>query len=446
MGLLARRLTAAEEHHLAAARLHAVHRLMPYLASALFRLRPFAVDGLGTFAVDGRWRLFVDPVVAERWGVRATAGVLLHEVGHALRDHAATAAAIGPLVDHHAFNLCADAAINDDLVAAGVPLPGAPVLPAHLRDREGRPLPDGWTASRYYEALPRRDVGDVEVVDGVPEDRAPGTGEVDGPVVVTGRVGSVTSSCGEVAGGAPAGVAVPAEALDPDERDGGGTTEAEQRLVRRQVAAEVGRARRRGDVPAGLRRWADAELAPPTVPWQQQLRAAVRRGVADAAGVLDTTYARPSRRRVPGVVLPGTRRPQPRVAAVLDTSASMDEGLLGEALAEVEGIASVVGGRGERLRVVTVDAAVHTVATVGAAKEVALRGGGGTDLTPGLVAAVAGRTPADVVVVLTDGWTPWPADPPRRATRWVVALVGDGAEVAAEGVPSWATTVLVGRS
>jgi predicted metal-dependent peptidase len=437
--LRARRLTGAEEHLLSAARLHAAHRLMPYLAAALFRLRPFAVDGLGTFAVDERWRLFVDPDVAAAWGVVPAAGVLLHEVGHALRDHAAAAGREGPLVDRYAFNLCADAAINDDLVAAGVGLPGAPVLPGHLRDRRGRPMPVGWTAQRYYAELPR-----VDQPAGVPGARAPGVAPAGdtgpAPGVVPGRPAVPGASCGEVGGGAGHGVLVPGSALDPDEGDGG-VGPAAQRLVRRAVAAAVGRATAVGDVPAGLRRWARDELAPPTVAWQQQLRAAVRRGVADAAGALDTTYARPSCRRVPGVVLPGSRRPRPRVAVVLDTSASMDEGRLAAALAEVDGIARSVAGSGQRLRVVTVDAAVHDVSVVGRARELALRGGGGTDLTPGLHAAVTGPERADVVVVLTDGHTPWPARPPRAATRWVVALVGDAA---APEVPSWAHAVVVG--
>lgn len=439
----ARRLTAGEEHDLAAARLHAAHRLMPYLATAVFRLHPFAVDDLGTFAVDARWRLFVDPVVMRRWGVRATAGVLLHEVGHALRDHAGVAAREGPGIDRHAFNLCADAAINDDLVESGVPLPGGHVLPGHLHDRAGRPMPVGWTAQRYYAELPRVEIASRTSTDEQAHERPLG-GPPDAPVrVEQHRLPQTSASCGEVAGGDAHDVTVASEALDGDERDGGGISTAEQRLVRRAVAAAIARGAVRGDVPAGLRRWADDELAPPSVPWQQQLRAAVRRGVASAAGHLDTTYARPSRRRVPGVVLPGTRRPVPTVAVVVDTSASMDDQLLAEALAEVEGIARASSHGGRRIAVITVDAAVHTTASVGRARDVVLRGGGGTDLRPGLHAAVRWRAVADVVVVLTDGFTPWPAAPPRTATSWIVGVLGDGDPPAP---PAWARVVRIGAA
>lgn len=436
--LRARPLAADERQAYAAARLHAVHGLMPYLATAVFRLEPWAVDGLGTFGVDASWRVLVDPVVLDEWGVPATAGVLLHEVGHALRDHAGQAELLGSDVDRFAWNCCGDAAINDDLVAAGVPLPGAPILPSDLRDADGAPMATGGTAMAYYDALPR-----VAVADDADGDllavRPPGT-EAGTVVRIDGRRGSHENSCGTVAGGARHDVSLPTDAR--------GATPAEQRLARRAVATAVEQAARSrpGTVPAGLRRWAGDELAPPQVPWRQLLRGAVRRGFASAAGAVDTTYARPSRRRVPGVVLPGTRRPVPAVAVVVDTSASMGQGELTAVLSEVEDLARQVGATGQRLRVLTVDAAVHEVRSVARAADVVLRGGGGTDLTPGLHAAVEGRPRPDVVVVCTDGFTPWPDEPPARA-RWVVVLVrgADGPARDSEPAepPSWAYVVSV---
>lgn len=430
----ARPLAAEERQTYAAARLHAVHKLMPYLATAVFRLQPYAVEGLGTFGVDASWRVYLDPQVMDRWGVPASAGVLLHEVGHALRDHAAQAELLGSDVDRFAWNCCGDAAINDDLVAAGVHLPGAPILPGDLRDSEGSPMPRGGTAMAYYEALPVREVAEVD-----PDlaARPPGTAPVEAVVRVPGRQDAPDTSCGTVAGAAAHAVATP--------DDGGGVSPAEQRLARRTVAQDIERAhgRQPGSVPAGLRRWAGEELAPPQVPWRDVLRGAVRRGLANAAGAMDTTYSRPSRRRVPGVVLPGSRRPVPAVAVVVDTSASMGEAALQAVLGEVEGIARQVGATGQRLRVLAVDAAVHEVRSVSRAAEMVLRGGGGTDLTPGLHAAARGTPRPDVVVVCTDGFTPWPEEPPARA-RWIIVLVRD-----ADGLfphdppdpPAWADVI-----
>jgi hypothetical protein len=57
----------------------------------------------------------------------------------------------------------------------------------------------------------------------------------------------------------------------------------------------------------------------------------------------------------------------------------------------------------------------------------------------GLAAAAELRPRPDVIVVLTDGYTPWPARPPA-GTRVVVGLLDPGGSV-----PSWAPHVLVGR-
>ena len=72
---------------LAAARLLAATE-QPYLAAGLYALTPIQDDGSGTFGVDDRWRLWIDPDALERWSVPEVAGVVLHEVGHLIGlDH-----------------------------------------------------------------------------------------------------------------------------------------------------------------------------------------------------------------------------------------------------------------------------------------------------------------------------------------------------------------------
>src|SRR5204862_164330 len=80
-------------------------------------------EGLGTFAVDRAWRLYVDPVTLGDWGPQLAGGVLVHEVGHLLRAHAERGDALGSDYDHDRWNLSGDIAINDDLMAAGIRLP-----------------------------------------------------------------------------------------------------------------------------------------------------------------------------------------------------------------------------------------------------------------------------------------------------------------------------------
>ncbi|HEU5416369.1 MAG TPA: hypothetical protein VFV41_01675, partial [Streptosporangiaceae bacterium] len=115
--------TQLDTTRLAAARLRAA-QAQPFLAMALYALTPVADPGRGTFGVDERWRLYIDPQQLGDWSVLEVAGVLLHEVGHMVRDHAGRARTV-VVTDEPArlrWNLAADAEINDDLLAAAVTL------------------------------------------------------------------------------------------------------------------------------------------------------------------------------------------------------------------------------------------------------------------------------------------------------------------------------------
>jgi predicted metal-dependent peptidase len=196
--------------------------------------------------------------------------------------------------------------------------------------------------------------------------------------------------------------------------------------------------RQRGDVPAGWQRWAD-DLIEPAVSWQRVLSSAVRRGIADVAGRVDFSYRRPSRRAsaVPDVVLPSLRQPLPQVVMVLDTSGSMSDQMVGQALAEVSGVLRGLGVGRRRLRVVCCDATAYQAQRVLNAREVCLLGGGDTDMRAGLEAASALKPRPDLVIVLTDGHTPWPQAAPG-GVRVIVGLMDP-----AGTVPEWATAVMV---
>jgi predicted metal-dependent peptidase len=193
----------------------------------------------------------------------------------------------------------------------------------------------------------------------------------------------------------------------------------------------------RGDVPGHLRRWAEEKLRP-RGDWRRELAAAVRRAVADVAGASDYSYRRPSRRQGQvgngKVVLPSLRRPVPAVAVVVDTSGSISDTMLTQALAEIRGILEAAGQR-EGVRVLAVDAAVQSCRRVFRPEQVELAGGGGTDMRVGLEAAAKLRPRPNVIVVITDGYTPWPSEPPR-GIRVIVAHMGDGG-----AVPGWAKEV-----
>src|SRR5579863_1781975 len=251
--LAAARLLAAESH--------------PFLAIALYALTPVADPSTPTFAVDENWRLFINPQQLMDWSVREVAGVLLHEVGHVVRDHAGRARTAIAADESARFlwNLAADAEINDDLRTAKVPLPQPAVMPETLRS------PPGKVAEFYYAALAER---------GEPPDVA-------------------GSDCGAGCHGHSSDSDAALTALLP-----AGLSGSEALLLRRRVAEAIMAAgRHSGTVAGGWERWAEATLRP-KLDWRKLLSAAIRSAVAAVSGAADYSYSRPSRRQVPRVVLP----------------------------------------------------------------------------------------------------------------------------------------------
>ena len=404
----------------AAGRVWAAHEA-PYLASALLALDPVIVDladepgptvDLRAFPVDRRWHLYVDPVVIASVDAPQLGFWLLHQVSHLLREHAARYPGAaspgddpdGPLrsrsAEHRVWNVASDAEINDDLSTANLRLPERAVHPSWFG------LPEGLLAEQYWDALQ------------------------PGPTAAVNHPLHPVSDCGSGCDGQDR----------PWDCNRPGLSSVGARLVARDTARRIREhTRRRGDTPAGWQRWAD-EILEPSVNWRRQLAAQVRRGAADVTGRVDFTYRRPSRRAsaVPDVVLPSLRQPLPQVALVIDTSGSMSDALLGQALAEVTGVLRSLGIARRNLRVIACDAEAYAAQAVRDVKAITLAGGGGTDMGAGLDAAAGLRPRPDLIIVLTDGYTPWrPAPPP--GIRIVVGLMDPGGTT-----PDWAETVLIG--
>lgn len=370
-----------------AARVWAV-RNQPYLAIALHSLQIRWTEGYGTFGVDKHWRLYVDPFRVDEWTVEEIGGVLLHEVWHLLRDHHTRAEQF----EAFQWNLAADAEINDDLVNAGITLPDNPVLPRDFHQ------PDGLLAEEYYRAGSKRpqacDCGSG--ADGVDREHEEGSPREDAP----------------------------------------GLSRTQSELVRVSCAREIVEASRgRGDVPESWKRWANERLVS-KVDWRSVLAAQVRRALVSASGAVDYTWGRPSRRPIPGVVLPSLRRPIPTIAVVVDTSGSVSDNMLEQALAEIDGALSSAGSRRADVTVLSCDAEVAAKQRIRASAQVTLAGGGGTDMRVGIAAAAALRPKPDVIIVLTDGDTPWPEEP-TRGTALVVGLLAH----TSYAPPDWARVV-----
>ncbi|GAA1023329.1 hypothetical protein Aple_084360 [Acrocarpospora pleiomorpha] len=364
----------------------------PYFATALYALSIVPSSAIPTMGVDPHWRCYVSPEFVAATPVPELAAVWIHEVAHLLRDHHARADRL-PAADQRdrlRVNIAQDCEINDDLIADRLPLPSTRLEPRMFG------LPPGRLFEEYVPQLPPQ---------------------------------SHTLDCGSGAHGHPS----PWDAADGPARIGPVEAEALRRHTAEAMRAHL---RGRGVLPEGWQRWAEQVLEP-TVDWRRMLAGAVREAVAWAGGAIDYTYRRPSRRAqaLRGVVLPSLRRPLPRVAIVVDTSGSMGEPELASALAEVTGVLREVGVRGNRVSVLACDADVHAVSRVTAVEQVTLAGGGGTDMRVGITAALSDRP--NVVIVLTDGHTPWPDEP--ASCRLIAALIGSDPPEP----PSWAETVRI---
>lgn len=398
--------------------------LWPYLAMPLSRLALIAKPGMGTMAVSDKWQLFYDPAALERWGLEASAAVIAHEVWHLVRRHHLRRGDRDPTL----WNVACDIAINDD---------------RHL----ARMLPtDGVRWSQYAgltENMLEEDIYDV-VAKAQPTAPQPppgqgGTGDggkPDAKPVTDTRGGKHGSDVGDGACGSGAGGIPGPWEDDPNDPIGGGgeeTSETEAMLIERGVAEAVASC---GDASGGARRWAGAVLAPPVVPWQQVLRVALARAVRMVPGATDYSYSRARMRG--GVLTPRLRKPACPVAVVLDTSGSVVGPLLDAALTEVDGILRAIK---VPCTVLACDTQVHGGAQkVTSARDVKALGGGGTNMGAGIMAADELTPRHGAIVVLTDGYTPWPSTAPHGPC--IVALIGGDARVASR-IPAWATVVHV---
>jgi predicted metal-dependent peptidase len=375
-----------------AARVWTIERL-PYLDTALTSMLLVESVGLGTVAVDARWRLYYDPArtlaLQAEHGIAALASDWVHEVMHLMRDHPDRWTAMGePDGRRSVFNYAGDAHVNADVAELHLPILDTDVTFDRLPEA-------GCERAMTTEEIYRRLL----------------------PHAVTVHV-----DCGSGSGGGQR----PWEQPIGDEQPDGSVDPADAVVIREDVASKI-RSRTDDDVPPALRHWA-GEILEPSVDWRIELRSIVSRRLGQHAGVTDYTFTRLARRRVPGFTLPGMAGPEPpHVAVIIDTSGSMTPDEIGQCLAELLGIVRATSGGAPAITVMTVTTEVVDVMTVRRPADVPameIRGGGGTDMGAGLEACGALRHPPEVVVVLTDGFTPWPKHPtPSLESATVIALL-----------------------
>jgi len=371
----------------------AVGRKAPYLSSALWPLTPRELPANilhAPMAVSENWVLYYCPELMKEWDLETVEGVLTHEVWHLLRDHSKRMKAIGANKYHEIANIATDCEINDDIIEGGCKLPDWVITPQRLEEiygNKGRSpvkfAPD-LLAEEYYNLL-------MEKAQKI--------------TIKISKCGPGNGKCGSGATGHKEDYeGMEAEIVTLNEKP---VTETEKDLIRREVARQIqDYGRQAGNCPAGMLRWADAELAPAVVDWRRVLAATIRRAVAYTMGATDYYYSRPNRHRSGRYIYPSLRTPVVTPGIVVDTSGSMDTADLNAALAETDGILRSCGYY--HATMVSCDAAASNIQKCTSVRQFKLIGGGGTDMGVGMAALLKQRPKPGIMIVITDGETPWP--------------------------------------
>jgi predicted metal-dependent peptidase len=412
-----------------------VFKEAPYLGFALFRITCIEAPDLfvpgtkePTLAVDKYWRMYYNPLCGHKWTMAEQAGAIYHELGHLCREHAERCEEHN--FDPRNWNIAGDLEINDEQLPQGLRYPPNVLTPKRFG------FPDGLLAEEYYERLQKQaeknrgkgGQGQKGDKDGEGGGGVPWYGDGEGE----GR--PAEGNCGSCANGKDRSYQDEAPPSGSDQ----GVGKAEAERLRRDVAAKIKEASKdRGTVPAGWARWADVQLGEKQIDWRTLFRAAVKSSLTYKSGMGDYTYMRPSRRQsaVRDIILPGTHRPQPSVVLGVDTSGSMDDETLNAIVSEIKNILQVT--ELARLYVIACDAAIHFEGFITNTQKIKLGGGGGTDMRVIFEAVQKMRTPPQVLVLATDGYTPWPAVMPREYKTVIVKTTKDVT------TPDWARTVFL---
>ncbi len=406
-------------------------RRHPLFYDAFARTSFIARPGLGTMAVDDRYRVYFDPEVVLAWDIGEVATVIAHEVCHPLLEHSKRFASFMGLTQAQVqlgvkdptgvskdvaeriarmrkygkqWNIAADCEIN------------------HILD--GHPFPEGfhWTAEKLQPPM-ARGLSAEEYLQAMMDNAPEETGEEDtNQDSDDGRPPEQGGSCGSGATGIP----VACEA--PQDGEASGVDARTAANIRRKVADAVRKDAKgplAGRLPGHSNRYIKTDKYGQTR-WEIVLAGALHTSVETVRGSDDYTYGRISRYQeavgwsAGAPVLEAMETPLVRVHVAVDTSASMRPSHIERAIAEIRRLLQDVECQ---LTVSSIDCKAHKFVEVTDINDLvdAITGDGGTSFVPLFSALSApGREPPGILVVITDGGGPAPAAPPPYPVVWLL--------------------------
>lgn len=342
----------------------------PYFARGFLAMTAIREDRCKTMGIDKYWRLYYNHEFLSELKSYFIPDIFAHELEHLLRNHHDRGKGKIPNI----WNLATDAEINDDYDSLPIDciLPSTLGCDAHL------------AAEDYYNKILSSD-------------------------------DNIESLKGACSGGSGAGNEQEWERDPPDEK-----SLIDTDIMISDIAADIVSYHNKhpGNVSDELVVWANAVRKGklPKISWQKIIGSKIRNFTA---GRSNYTWGKINRRQDSrdAFILPGLHRPIPDIAIIVDTSGSMNE--LGDWVAGC--INDVVKMKCNSVLISCNCSVVGTKKLKNWSDVKTCIGGGGTDMTVGIEFAKN----YDLIIVLTDGYTPWPDVWPRK----LFAVINSGNKI-----------------
>lgn len=377
----------------------------PFFLIPLSHARWEVTRSVTTMSVTADLKIRVNPDFVRAQDQRQLCGVIFHEVLHPLLGHHHRVASRDP----KKWGIACDMVINSMLRALNMPLPqGAFYAPHGMENASAEEVYEKVTDQDVKRMAPQNVGQGCQALAAEPE---PGDEEGKGK--------------GEDGEGEEGG-----KSMGPgDGEEFWGEVLAQAESMARGTAA--------WEVVAKL-----FKVPQSTVKWESLVRSTINR-VAASGGRDMTTASRRNRRSPPGIVLPGWISHRPQVAVVVDTSGSMSDDMVAQAVAETVRIARAAGAA---LFMVLHDHRPYWSGWVdyrkadGITKRINNRGGTDCHAAYAVVAESRGRF--DAMIHLTDTEVgEWP-DLPGNCRRGIIGAIPFRNGHCGTG-PEWAQLVQV---
>lgn len=407
-------------HTLRLARAYCADKLV-WFAPALYQCKIILTEAIPVAAIDNSYNIYFNPKAIEiiskdkaiEQVVQEVGFLWIHEISHVLRDHSDRAK--DRKADSLIWNIAADFEINDG-IWEGIKMPEKfPGLLPHKYD-----LPNGKVSEFYYAAILDNEELKEKILQNI---------DVYFWDEGSGVHGSIR----------PWEEGSNRQQLHPIDRA----------MVARGVAQKLSDNRKFiGNLPGSWDVWIDKILKSRT-DWRKILRHRMSTAIAVGVGLrVDYSFARPSRRQAVyhPIITPSFAGDRGgRIAIVVDTSGSMGKAEIGQAIGEV---CRVLDDFKMPVTVIPCDAAAYEPIVLNKPsdrfKVTKLKGGGGTDMVVGVHAAMKLQPKPDAILILTDGYTPYPPSPFKTPVIFgIIYHEGNSVPPSGPPTPPWKKTATV---